>query len=78
MAQVIVCAGAATADFHRQTWLSSIQSLNLALFIHTQYQRSIWRIEIKANHIGQLFHKPFVARELEGSLQMRLQPMQIP
>src|ERR1051326_3499879 len=72
MPQIIMRAGATAAAFHGQAGLSSIQGLNLVLFIDTQHQRFIGWIEVKSDHIGQLFHKGFVARKLEAALEMRL------
>src|SRR5947208_12197363 len=78
MAHVIVSVGAAPSLLQRQTWLSAIQGLNLALFINTQDQAFFWRIQIKPNHIGQLFQKIDVPRALETISPVRLQIVFLP
>jgi len=55
VAFVIVRHRSAAALFHGQARLGAIQGLNLALFIHTQHEGFIGRIEIESDHIGQLF-----------------------
>src|SRR5271167_4556706 len=75
---VIVRPRAATAFLQRQPRLRAIQGLNLALFIQTQHQRLLRRVQIQAHHIGQLLQKFCIPRELERLTQMRLELVQLP
>ena len=52
VAFVVVSHSAATASFERQARLRSIQSLNLALLIHTEHQGLLRRIQIQSDHVG--------------------------
>src|SRR6476469_8970434 len=63
---VVVGHGSTTSLFHRQSWLSTIQGLNLAFLVDAQDQSLVGRIEIKADHIIELFDKTFVTTELES------------
>src|SRR5580658_5581314 len=69
---------AAPALFHRQAWLRSIQSLNLALLIYAEYYGFIRRRKVQPNHISQLFDEPLVARKLERLDAMGLKAVRIP
>ncbi len=62
----------------RQSWLGTIECLDLAFLVDAQHQGLVWRVEIKADHIVELFDKAFVAAELEGLGQMRLEAVSIP
>jgi hypothetical protein len=46
--------------------------------VDAQDQGLVWRVEIKAHYIVELFDKTLVAAELESLGQMRLQPVSIP
>ena len=70
------CPAAPLLD--RQSWLGTIQCLDLAFLVDAQDQGLVWRIEIKADHIVELFDKTFVAAELERLGQMRLEAVSIP
>src|SRR2546426_8227754 len=70
MADIIMSESAAATFLERQSWLSAIQGLNLALFIDTQDQALVWRIEVKAHHIRQFFQKTVIPRELESARSM--------
>ena len=52
VAFVVVGQSPAAALLHRQARLGAIQSLNLALFIHAQYDRLLRGIQIQTNHVG--------------------------
>src|ERR1700730_16270793 len=58
---------------HRQHRLRGIKCLYLALFVDTQYQRTLRRIEIEPNDIAYLCNELRVGRELERLDPMRLQ-----
>src|SRR6266446_770940 len=75
---IVVRHGAATTLLNRQPWLRSFQSLNLALLIHTQYQRFIGWIQVQAHHVVKLFDELFIFRELEVAAAMWLQPIGVP
>ena len=46
--------------------------------IDAQDQSLLWRVEIKVDHIVELFDKPLVAAEFESLGQMRLEAVSIP
>ena len=62
----------------RQSRLGTIECLDLAFLVDAQDQGLVWRVEIKADHIVELFDKTFVAAELESLGQMRLEAVSIP
>ena len=57
MALIIVRLTLRQAWAQRQNGSSAVQSLNLALFIHAQYQGTFGRIQIQANDVPDLFFK---------------------
>src|SRR5437867_271683 len=62
----------------REQRLRSVQRLNLALLVNTQYQRFVRWIQIQPNDVMQLFDKPLVPAQLERFDPMRLQTMLFP
>ena len=44
-------------SFERQPGLGALQSLNLALFVHTQHNRLVGRIQTEADHIREFFEE---------------------
>ena len=78
---IIVRHGPTTPFFHRQPRLGSIQRLDLLdlrLFIHTQHQGLIRRIQIETDHVCQFFNKSSVFGQLERLGSVELQPVGIP
>ena len=75
---VVVGHRAATTLFDRQTGLSPIQRLNLALFVHAQDDRLLRRIQVQSDHVGQFLQELGVAREFECLDKMRLQIVGLP
>ena len=67
MANIIMSERAATAFLERQTRLRAVQSLDLALLIDTEDKALIWRVQVKSNHVGQLFQEFDVPRQLEAA-----------
>lgn len=78
MALVIVRHRAAASLLQRQARLRAVQCLDLAFLIHAQHQGLLWRIQIQADHIGQLLQKPRVTRQLETLDSTRLQIVTAP
>jgi len=78
VALVVVRHCPATPLVDRQSWLGTIECLDLAFLVDAQDQGFVWRVEIKADHIVELFDKTFVAAELESLGQMRLEAVAIP
>ena len=78
VALVVVRHGPAAPLLDRQSWLGTIECLDLAFLVDAQDQGLVWRVEIKADHIVELFDKMFVAAELERLGQMRLEAVSIP
>jgi uncharacterized protein VirK/YbjX len=67
-----------TALLERQARLGPVQCLNLALFIHTQYESLLGRIQLQSDDVGHLLEELRVTRQLEGLHPMRLQVMGLP
>lgn len=72
MARVVVRAGTDVADALRQSRLSPLQRLALALFIATEHQRLGGRIEIKPDDIPKLGFEVRVTRQFERAGQVGL------
>src|SRR5258708_25136893 len=70
--------GAATAFLERQTRLSTVQGLDLALLIDTKDQAPVRWIQVKANHVGQFFQKLYVPREFETARSVGLKIILLP
>jgi hypothetical protein len=49
-----------------QSWLRTIQGLNLALFIDKEHQNLLGRVQIQANNIGELPQKFRIPRKFEA------------
>src|SRR6516164_1951365 len=64
--------------FWRQARLRSIQSLNLALLIHTEHQGLLRRIQIQSDHVGQLLQKASIPRQFEALHPVRLEIVTAP
>jgi hypothetical protein len=54
------------------TRLGSVQGLDLALFVRTQHQRLVGRIQIKPHHLRELFHEVGIAAHFECQDVVRL------
>ena len=78
VAFVIMCHCAAATLLHWQPRLGAVQGLNLRLLVDTQDQRFLGGIQIKSDHIGELFHKTLVVGHLEGFDPVRLKSVGIP
>ena len=78
VAFVVVSHRPTSAFLQRQTRLSAIQGLYLALFINTQHQGFARRVEIESNDIGELFQKMHIPGEFEVLGPMRLDLMALP
>src|SRR6266446_4557895 len=78
VADIIMSKGAATSLLERQSWLSPVQCLYLALLIDTQHQAFFRRVEIKAHHIGQFLQKLNVPGQLESTRSMRFEIVLLP
>jgi len=63
---------------HRQSWLSAIKSLDLALLINAEYQCVFRRVEVQADDIMKLLDEMRVPAQLERTNQVRLQAMLFP
>ena len=58
--------------------MCAIQCLNLALLVYAQDDRLLGRIQVQPHHIGHLFQKLRIARELKSLRAMWLQVMGTP
>ena len=63
---------------HRERRLGAVKRLNLRLFVHAQHQRTLRRVQIEPDDVGQLGVELRVAAELEGLDPVRLQPVLLP
>src|SRR5271166_4776269 len=54
---VVVRHGAGTALLHRQSGLSAVERLDLALLVHRQHQRLVGRIDVKAHDVFDLLYE---------------------
>jgi hypothetical protein len=73
VAFVIVSAALQLSGPHGQHWLRAAECLNLRLFIDTEHQGMMGRIQIQANDVPHLVNQHRVAGELEALRAMRLQ-----
>src|ERR1041385_1267162 len=78
VAFVVVRHGATPSLLERQPRLSAIQGLNLALFIHAQYQGLLRGVEVKSNHVRKLLQKSRISGHLETLGPVWLQVMTLP
>ena len=76
--EVVVTAPLYLAGTHGQNRLAPIQRLNLRLFVHTQHQRPLGRIQVQAHDVPHLLHELRVGGQLESLAAMRLQPESLP
>src|SRR6185312_2158877 len=74
----IMSHGCGASSLQGQSWLRTIQRLNLAFFITAEYQGMFRRMQIQPYHILQLLHEFWITRNLEGLDQMRLQSVCAP
>lgn len=58
--------------------MRAIEGLHLALFVDTQHDRAVRRIQIQAHDIADLVDKQRIGRELKGFRQMRLETESAP
>src|SRR5215510_12648384 len=65
MAVVVMGAPLDLSGTHRQQWLCSIKSLDLALFVDADNQRLFWRIEIEADDVPHLLDELRIGREFK-------------
>src|SRR6266404_8739468 len=73
VALVVMRAPLDLAGAHRQQGLRAVKRLDLALLVHTEYQRTIRRIEVEPCDVTHLLDKHRVGGELEGLDPVRLQ-----
>jgi hypothetical protein len=73
VADVVVRDAFHVPQAHGQNRLGPLQSLHLALLIHTQHQRVIRRTQIQADDIAHFLDEKRTGRELEATAAMRLQ-----
>ena len=66
LALIVVGQGPAAPLLQGQARRRAVPRLNLALLIHANHQRQLGRIQLKADHVGQLFQKLGIARQLEA------------
>src|SRR3954470_1079709 len=76
---LVVMGHRATATWHEwQSWLRSVECLNLALLIDREHQGMLGGIQVKTNDIVQLLYELRISAQLERSRQMRLQAVTPP
>lgn len=78
VACAVVSHRSTTAFLQRQTRLGAIEGLDLTFLVDAQHKGFVRGIEIQANDIVELLDKVFVAAELEGLDEMRLEGVLLP
>ena len=66
VAHIVVSATFGLSGAHRQQGSSALQGLDLALFIDTQYQRAIGRVQVEADDIAHLVDEQRIAAQFKG------------
>src|SRR5215469_9969545 len=67
MPLVVMGHGPAASGLDRQSRLSAVERLDLALFVDRQHHGTGWRIDIEPNNVAQFGGKARIARALEGA-----------
>jgi len=75
MPLVVVGHGSTTSLFHRQSWLRTLECLDLTLFVHAQDNGLVRGIEVQPHHVGELLGESPITGELEPLRPMGLQTM---
>jgi hypothetical protein len=75
---IVMNPRAAPALFQRQSRLSAVQRLNLALLVNAQHYRVLGRIQVEPDDIGKLPGKLWITADLEGPRQVWLQAVGAP
>jgi len=75
---VVMGHRAAAALLYRKARLHTVQSLYLALLVHAKHDGVPGRIQIKPDHIGELFGKLRIVADFETPRQMRLRTVSTP
>lgn len=78
MPPVVVGQRLQSAGEHRQAFLRAVQSLNLALFIARQHQRTVRRIEIQPHDVEQFLDEFRIIGRFEAFRAMRLEVVVAP
>ena len=78
MAHVIMGHGSRAAFLERKTRLRTVESLDLTLLIATEDQGMLGGIEIEPNDVFELLDKERIVGDLEGTCQVRLEPVLAP
>jgi hypothetical protein len=58
--------------------LRTVEGLDLALFVHAQHHRHLWRLHVQPDDVAHLLDEHGVGGEFEGLLPVRLQPERSP
>jgi len=75
---VVVRHGAGAALLHGQARLGAIEGLDLALLVDGKHQGFLGRVEIEADDVLDLLGEVGIVGDLEGTNEMRLEPVLIP
>ncbi len=78
VALIVMSEGAAASTLERQSRLSAIQGLNLALLIDAEHDGILRRSEINPDDIGELFQKLRITRKFETLGEVRLDLVFLP
>jgi len=78
VAFVVVRHSPAAALLQRKARLGAVECLDLAFLVDAQDKGLVWRIEIQPNDVVELLDEVFVAADLEGSDEMRLEVVLLP
>jgi hypothetical protein len=74
VALVVMRASFGQSGTQRQDRGGPIESLDLGLFVHAEYQGAFGRIDVEPHDVADLFDELGVRAELEGVDEVRLEP----
>ena len=78
VAGIVVAPPLGLSRSHRQQGLGAVERLDLRLFVDTQHERPLGRVEVEPDDIADLLDEQGVGRQLEGLAAVRLQPERPP
>ncbi len=78
MALIVVGVPLTLTWSEREQWLSAIEGLYLGLFVHTQYDSPLRRIEVEADNVADFVNEKWIVGELECFSSVRLESEGVP
>jgi len=72
VAFIVVGHRSAASLLHGKPRLGTVERLDLALFVDTQNERFVGRVQVQSHHVHELLGEPRVVAELELAHEVRL------